>query len=140
MKRSRTNVQQQTKCLMPAPHPCVAYVKGTGYADDKTVITDGKIKTPEEVHAIFLNLQNGLVTEALTVGLTLVRVRSNLEKSFSTCSLVMRHLLGEEPRLTVAAINSRGQLIRAAITTVPTKGGALTSRPRSLALSRTTVL
>ena len=81
---------------MPAPHPCVAYVKGTGYADDKTVITGGKIETPEEVRTIFLNLQNG--TEALTVGLTLVTVRSSLEKSFSTCSLVMRHLLGEEPR------------------------------------------
>ena len=32
----------------------------------------------------------------------------------------MPHVLGEEPKLTVAAIDSRGQLIRAAIKTVPT--------------------
>jgi len=98
---------------MSVPHPCVAYVKGTGYADDNAVTTGGKAATPEEARAIHLNLQNS--TEAFTVGLTLVGVRSNLDKSFSTCSPIMQHLL-------VAAINSRGQLIRAAITTVPTNG------------------
>ena len=117
-KRSRTDLPQQIRCLLSIPHPCVAYVKGTGYADDtsNTVTTGGKAHTHEEARAIYLNLQNA--TEALTVGLTLVGVWLNLEKSFSTCSPVMRHLLGEELKLTVAAINSRGQLIRAAITTV----------------------
>jgi len=41
----------------------------------------------------------------------------------------MRHRLGEEPKLTVAAINSRGQLIRAAITTAPTTGDAMANTP-----------
>ena len=41
----------------------------------------------------------------------------------------MLHLLGEEPRLKVAAINSRGQLIRAAITTVSTTGDAIATTP-----------
>jgi len=126
-KRSTPNIPQQTRCLMSVPHPCVAYVKGTGYADDNTVTTGGKASTPEEVRAIHLNLQNG--TEALTVGLTLVGVRWNLEKSFSTFSPVMQHLLGEDPKLTVAAINSWGQLIRAAITTVPTNGDAMANTP-----------
>ena len=67
--------------------------------------TGGKAQTQKEAHAIYLNLQNA--TEALTVGLTLVGVQLNLEKSLSTCSPIMRHLLGEEPRMTVAAINSR---------------------------------
>ena len=108
-KRSRTDIPQQPRCLLSVPHPYVAYVNGTGYADDNAVTTGGKAHTQEEARAIYLNLQNA--AEALTVCLTLVGVRSNLEKSFSTCSPVMRHLLGEEPKLTVAAINSRGQLI-----------------------------
>ena len=41
----------------------------------------------------------------------------------------MRYLFGEEPKLTVAAINSQGQLIRAAITTVPTTGDAIATTP-----------
>ena len=41
----------------------------------------------------------------------------------------MRQLLGEEPKLTVAAIISRGQLIRAAITKVPTTGDAMANTP-----------
>ena len=122
-KRSRPNVPQQTRCLVSFPHPCVAYVKGTGYADDNAVTTGGKAATPEEARAIHLKLQNG--TEAWTVSLTLVGVWSNLKKSFSTCSPVMQHLLGEDPKLTVAAISSRGQLIRASITTVPTNGDAM---------------
>jgi len=110
---------------MSVTHPCVENVKleSTCYADDNAVTTGGKAETREEARAIHLNLQNG--TEALTVGLTLVRVRSNLEKSVSTCSPVMRYLLGEDPKMTVAAINSRGQLIRAAVTTVPTTGDAI---------------
>jgi len=112
---------------MSVPHPCVAYVKGTGYAENNAVTTGGKAATPEEACAIHLSLQNG--TEALTVGLTLVGVRSNLEKIFSTCSPVMQHLLGEDPKLTVAAINSRGQLIQTAITTVPTNGDAMANTP-----------
>jgi len=126
-KQKRTDIPQQTGRLLSVPHPCVAYVKGTGYADDNAVTTGGKAYTQEEARAIYLNLQNA--TEALTVGLTLVGVRSNLEKGFSTCSPVMRHLLGEEPKLTVAAINSRGQLIRAEITTVPTTGDAIAVTP-----------
>ena len=126
-KRSKTDIPQQTRCLLSVPHPCVAYVKGTDYADDDTVTTGGKAHTQEEARAIYLNLQNA--TEALTVGLTLVGVRSNLEKSFSTCSPVMRHLLGEKPTLIVAAMNSRGQLIRAAITTVPTTGDVIPTTP-----------
>jgi len=86
-ERSRPNIPQQRRRLMSVPHPCVAYVKGTVYADDNSVTTGGKAETREEARAIHLNLQNG--TEALTVGLTLVGVRSNLEKSFSTCSPVM---------------------------------------------------
>ena len=105
----------------------MAYVKCTGYAHDNAVTTGGKARTQEEARAIYLNLQNA--TEDLTVGLTLVGVRSNLEKSFSTCSPVMRHLLGEKPKLIVAAMNSRGQLIRAAITTVPTTGDAIPTTP-----------
>jgi len=108
-KRSRTNIPQQRRCLLSVPHPCVAYVKGTRYADDNAVTTGGKAQTQEEARTIYLNLQNA--TEALTVGLTLVGVRSNVKKGFSTCSPIMRHLLGEEPKLTVVAINSRGQLI-----------------------------
>jgi len=126
-KRSRPNIPQQTRCLMSVPHPCVAYVKGTDYADDNAVTTGGKAATPKEARAIHLNLQNG--TEALTVGLILVGVRSNLEKRFSTCSPVMQHLLGEDPKLTVAAINSRGQPIRAAITTVPINDDAMANTP-----------
>jgi len=42
----------------------------------------------------------------------------------------MPHVLGEEPKLTVAAINSRSQLIRAAITTVPTTRDANTPAER----------
>ena len=87
--------------------------------------TGGKAHTQEEARAIYLNLQNG--TEALTVGLTPVGGGSNLEKSFSTC--VMLHLLGEEPKLTLAAINSLGQFIRAAIATVPTTGDAMANTP-----------
>jgi len=126
-KRSKHNIPHQTRCLMSVPLPCVAYVKGTGYADDNAVTTGGKAATAEEARAIHPNLQNG--TEALTVGLTLVGVRSNLQKIFSTCSPVMQHLLGEDPKLTVAAINSRGQFIRAAITTVPTNGDAIANTP-----------
>jgi len=126
-KRSRTNIPQQTRCLLSVPHPCVAYVKVTGCADDNAVTTDGKAQTQEEARDIYLNLQNA--TEALTVGLTLVGAQSNLEKSFSTCSPIMRHLLGEQPKLTVAAIISRGQLIRAAITKVPTTGDAMANTP-----------
>ena len=70
--------------------------------------TGGKAQTQEEARVIYRNLQNA--TEAQTVGSTLVGVRSNLEKSFSTCSPIMQHLLGEEPKLTVATINSQGQL------------------------------
>jgi len=77
--------------MMSVPHPCVEYVKGTGYADDNAVFTGGKVEAPEEACAIYLNLQHG--TKALTVGLSLVGVWSNLEKIFSTCSPVMRHLL-----------------------------------------------
>ena len=126
-KLCRTDLLQQTRCLLSVPHPCVAYVKGTGYADDNAVTTGGKAHTQEEARAIYLNLQNA--TEALTVGLTLVGVRSNLEKKFSTCSSAMRLLLGEEPKLTKAVINSWGQLIRAAITTVPTTGDAIGNTP-----------
>jgi len=41
----------------------------------------------------------------------------------------MCHLLGEEPELTVAVINSRGKLIRAVITTVPTTGDVMAQTP-----------
>jgi len=126
-KQRRPDLPQQTRCLLSIPHPCVAYVKGTGYAHDNAVTTGGKAQTQEEARAIYLKLQNA--TEALTVGLTLVGVQSNLEKKISTCSPVMLHLLGEEPKLKVAAINSRGQLIRAAITTVPTTGDAIATTP-----------
>ena len=33
------NIPQQLRCLPSVPHPCVAYVKGTGYADDNAVTT-----------------------------------------------------------------------------------------------------
>jgi len=138
---SRTDPPQQTRFVLSIPHPCVACVQGN-YADSggwhvplllflpcghcfkQTVTTGGKAHTQEEAHAIYLNLQN--TTEALTVWLTLVGVWSNQEKSFSTCSPVMWHLLCEEPKLTVAAINCRGQ---AAITTVPTTGDAIANTP-----------
>ena len=86
-----------------------------------------KVQTQKEARAIYLNLQNA--AEALSVGLTLVGVTSNLEKKISTCSPIVQHLLGEEHKLTVAAINSQGQLIQAAITTVPTTGNTMANTP-----------
>ena len=126
------NMRTDLRICQPLTHPQHANqdfvnVKLKGYADDNVVSNGAKVRTLFEAQAIMSNLEKA--TETLTIGLGVVGVRTNLDKSFLNGSPMMRHLLGKEAKVTVAALNSVGQLVRAPITVATTHGVAEANTP-----------
>jgi len=125
-------VRTELRICQPPQHPHhtdrdVVNIKLKGYADDNAASNGAQVRTRPEAQAILQKLQDA--TEALTIGLGVVGVRTNLTKSFVQCSPIMRHLLGKDAQVKVAALNSVGQLVRAPITAAITHGVAEAPTP-----------
>jgi len=95
-------------------------IGSSNYADDNAITNGCTSADSAAAQELVQNTENS--TDALTVGLALVGVQTNLTKSYVSCSPRLKRLLGDLPTIRVHGISKTGTLIYKTLVTVKNPG------------------